>query len=126
MQILAAPRIGDRLSALAIDPSNPDHIYVGTEEGTVVRSTDGGITWQESQLSPFNVLARSVGGPVRIPTLPSLDYPREADIGFPPVLDRRTRSRIDPDVDHIPLSLPVPPTSSVLKAMCRAIGSICR
>jgi hypothetical protein len=61
-QILAAPRIGDRLSAVAVDPQNADRIYVGTEEGTVIRTTDGGITWSETTVSPFNVLARSVGG----------------------------------------------------------------
>ncbi|MEM9192589.1 MAG: hypothetical protein AAGF12_25665, partial [Myxococcota bacterium] len=57
-QILASPRIGARLTSLAIDPQNPNRIYVGTEAYTILRSVDGGITWRELELSPFNFVAR--------------------------------------------------------------------
>ncbi|MBI3189861.1 MAG: hypothetical protein HYZ33_04370, partial [Ignavibacteriales bacterium] len=46
------------IGAVAIDPSNPDRIYVGTGNyqgapGTgVYRSTDGGVNWQKLSLSP--------------------------------------------------------------------------
>jgi len=35
-----------RVVRLALDPSNPDEIYAGLEVGGVVRSTDGGDSWQ--------------------------------------------------------------------------------
>jgi hypothetical protein len=60
-QILATPRIGGRMTYVAVDRTNPDRIFVGTEEGTIVRSIDGGITWDERPLSPFVVQARSIG-----------------------------------------------------------------
>lgn len=60
-QILASPRIGGRLTALAVDWDDPRRLYVGTEESTVLMSDDGGVTWQERPLSPFVVQLRSVG-----------------------------------------------------------------
>ncbi|MCK6547767.1 hypothetical protein L6R52_18085 [Myxococcota bacterium] len=57
-QLLSSPRIGGRLTAVTVDPRDPRRIWVGTEEGALVVSTDGGITWDERQLSPFVVQAR--------------------------------------------------------------------
>jgi len=37
---------------LAIDPHNPRHLYVGTDELGVLRSTDGGASWQYDPTSP--------------------------------------------------------------------------
>jgi hypothetical protein len=97
-QLLAAPRIGDRLMTVAVDPGNADRIFVGTGEGTVVRSTDGGITWEESPVSPFNVLGRSVAGTgIRLRAGRALDIgddPTEIEIvtGVPQ-LDASARSR---------------------------------
>jgi hypothetical protein len=67
-QLLASPRIGGRLTAVTVDPRDPNRIWVGTEEGALVVSTDGGLTWDERQLSPFVIQARgfvsrSVGAP---------------------------------------------------------------
>jgi hypothetical protein len=84
-QILASPRIGGRLTAVAVDPKNPDRIFVGTEEGNLVRSIDGGITWDERTLTPFLVQARSVG--VRRILPPALDDATSASftiLGDPP------------------------------------------
>jgi len=52
-QVLASPRIGGRLTAVTIDPQRPSRIFVGTEEGTVLRSIDGGVTWREHELGPI-------------------------------------------------------------------------
>lgn len=52
-QILMAPRITGNLRAVAVDPSEPKNVYVGTEEGTIIHSNDGGVTWDETELSPF-------------------------------------------------------------------------
>jgi photosystem II stability/assembly factor-like uncharacterized protein len=60
-QILATPRLGGKLSAVTVDPRNTNRIFVGTEEGTLLRSTDGGITWVEFDTSPFVTFERSVG-----------------------------------------------------------------
>jgi photosystem II stability/assembly factor-like uncharacterized protein len=71
--VTAAPRIGQDLRAIAVDPSDPQRLYMGTEEGTVLRSFDGGSTWTETDLSPF-LLRRSPpppqppGGEARDPT----------------------------------------------------------
>jgi photosystem II stability/assembly factor-like uncharacterized protein len=35
-----------RTIAVAIDPAHPDHLYVALEVGGVIRSLDGGATWQ--------------------------------------------------------------------------------
>lgn len=60
-QLLSSPRIGGRLTTIIVDPKDPLRIFVGTEEGTLVRSTDGGETWDERNLTPFVVAARSIG-----------------------------------------------------------------
>lgn len=74
-QIYATPQIGGRLTALAVDPDDARRIFVGTEEGTVVRSTDGGRTWQELELSQSAAKDRAVG--LSEPSLPPFgeDFP---------------------------------------------------
>ncbi len=68
VQVLASPRIGGRLTAVAVDPENQDRIFVGTEEGNLLRSNDGGVTWDERTLTPFQVQERSVSfQTVRVP-----------------------------------------------------------
>lgn len=69
-QILSVPRIGARLTAIAVDERDPQRIFIGTEEGTVLRSTDGGVTWRELELRPFVTADRSLG--LRAPGLPQL------------------------------------------------------
>lgn len=69
-QVLANPRVGSNMTSVAVDPENADRIFVGTEAYTVLRSFDGGITWDEIGLSPFNFTARRVAD--RPPGLPRL------------------------------------------------------
>ena len=57
-QLLVAPREGGRLTALAVDPQNANRIFVGTEAHRLLRSTDGGVTWDAIDLSPFTRAAR--------------------------------------------------------------------
>lgn len=84
-QILASPRIGGRLTAVAVDGKDPDRIFVGTEEGTLVRSIDGGITWDERTLTPFLVQGRSVGGPrIARPAVDDSTSSNFALLGDPP------------------------------------------
>ncbi len=66
-QALSSPRIGGRLTAVIVDRAGS--IFVGTEEGTIVRSTDGGLTWDERIIDPFVASARGivVGPPVPAP-----------------------------------------------------------
>jgi photosystem II stability/assembly factor-like uncharacterized protein len=40
-----SPTDSGRVSALAVDPTNHDTIYLGAAEGGVWKSTDGGMTW---------------------------------------------------------------------------------
>jgi subtilisin-like proprotein convertase family protein len=37
--------VSGRVTAIAVDPTNPDHVYVGAAQGGVYRSLDGGVTW---------------------------------------------------------------------------------
>jgi photosystem II stability/assembly factor-like uncharacterized protein len=50
---MMAPRLTGNLRAIAVDPDDARNIYVGTEEGTLAHSLDGGVTWEEIELSPF-------------------------------------------------------------------------
>lgn len=60
-QILSVPRVGGRLYSIAVDPHDPRRIFVGTQEGTVLRSLDGGVTWRELEMKPLVVMDRSLG-----------------------------------------------------------------
>jgi photosystem II stability/assembly factor-like uncharacterized protein len=37
--------VSGRVTAIAIDPNNPNKVYVGTAQGGVYRTTDGGTSW---------------------------------------------------------------------------------
>lgn len=69
-QILSVPRIGSRLRTITVDQRDPRRIFVGTEEGTLLKTTDGGVTWVEVELRPFVLYDRSLG--LRSPGLPRL------------------------------------------------------
>lgn len=69
-QILQAPRVGGRLTAIAVDPDDPLRVFVGTEAGTVILSSDGGITWTEVDIDARVVMKRSSSIPA--PGLPRL------------------------------------------------------
>jgi len=71
-QILASPHIGSRLSALAVDPEDSQHILVGGEDAAVLRSRDGGITWESMPTHARRAQRREVG-------LPPLDPPSSDD-----------------------------------------------
>ncbi len=68
-QILANQRISGQFNTVEVDADNPDRIFVGTYEATVVRSDDGGVTWREVELLPFTISARQL----QVPTRPSLN-----------------------------------------------------
>src|SRR5436305_379893 len=59
-QTFMAPRVTGNLRAVAVDPSDPKNLWVGTEEGTLAHSTDGGLTWDEVELSPFLLQAATI------------------------------------------------------------------
>ncbi len=69
-QILSVPRIGSRLRTVTVDPENPLRIFVGTEEGSLLRTLDGGVTWMEIDVRPFVLYDRSLG--LNVPGLPAL------------------------------------------------------
>lgn len=62
-QQAVVPSIGGRLRTVAVDPTDDDRIFAGTAEGTVLRSVDGGSTWQEFSLEPFVQLPRATSAP---------------------------------------------------------------
>ncbi len=64
---MMAPRITGNLRAVAADPSDARSIYVGTEEGTLVHTNDGGVSWEEIELSSF--LLESPTVPINIWTV---------------------------------------------------------
>lgn len=69
-RVFSHPRIGGRLTAVAVDPTDPSRVVVGSEEGTVFQSFDGGATWDERPLYPFVTIDRSLG--LATPGLPRL------------------------------------------------------
>lgn len=68
-QILANQRISGQFNTIEVDRNNPDRIFVGTNEATIARSDDAGVTWRELELLPFTISARQV----QVPTRPSLN-----------------------------------------------------
>lgn len=76
------PRIGSRLSAIGVDPRDATQVMLGTEEGTLLVSTDGGLTFDERPLSTSRAVSRS-SGPPRIDATASIflsyDYRLRAD-----------------------------------------------
>ncbi len=69
-QINTSPRILGQLAAVSVDPDNPNRIFVGTMENTLLRSLDGGATWREIEVSPYVNPAKEVK--VKAPGLPDL------------------------------------------------------
>lgn len=85
VQVLASPRIGGRLTAVTVDPENADRIFVGTEEGNLLRSNDGGVTWEERTLMPFQVQERSVSFQrVRVPEVEEAESAEVFFLADPP------------------------------------------
>ncbi len=97
-QVMASPRIGGRLTALAVDPSDPRHVVVGTEEGTVLVTEDGGVTWREVEIGPFVFQARQARA--RVPGLPRLG--ERLPLGFTFFTDPPYRAR-PPDRVLVPM-----------------------
>ncbi len=97
-QVMAAPRLGGRLTAVAVDPADPQHVVVGTEEGTVLVTEDGGVTWRELEIGPFVFQARQVR--MRVPGLPRLG--ERTPLGFTFFTDPPYRAR-PPDRVTVPM-----------------------
>jgi hypothetical protein len=63
--------VSGRVTAIAIHPTNPDIVYVGTAQGGVYRSLDGGLTWT----ALFDAAASlAVGALALAPSNPSILY----------------------------------------------------
>lgn len=71
-----------RVTALAVDPTNPNVVYAGTGDpggnsGSVYRSTNGGVTWTEAALPEDDVdpgFDRAINMVVVAPANPSVVY----------------------------------------------------
>src|SRR5437762_2286580 len=60
-----------RVTAIAVDPTNANKVYLGTAQGGVWRSTDGGTTW----LSIFdNAQTQAIGALAVAPSSPTTLY----------------------------------------------------
>ncbi|MBX3251412.1 MAG: hypothetical protein KF901_29815, partial [Myxococcales bacterium] len=93
-QVLAAPRIGERLTAVAVDPDDPRIVLVGTEEGTLLVSEDGGVSFDERPLRPATPLERTVG--LSSPEAPSAyrALTREYRVAIDPPFSARPSARV--------------------------------
>ncbi len=69
-QMLIPVRVAGQISEFDIHPTDPDLMIVGTQEGTILRTDDGGITWREIELDPY-VIEKRITIP-RPPGLPDL------------------------------------------------------
>lgn len=63
-------RVAGQLSEFDVHPENPNLVIAGTQEGTILRTDDGGITWREIELDPYVVERRLTT--LRPPGLPNL------------------------------------------------------
>ena len=95
----AAGLLGESLPDLsvAVDPGDPQRVFLGTEVGTVLRSSDGGILWDEVELLP-RVQENRVFQPARPPgpvVAPASCGPRRAPGIAGQSLDARRRKGID-------------------------------
>ncbi len=97
-QVMAVPRLSGRSTALAVDPADADHVVVGTEEGTVLVTDDGGVTWREAEIDPFVFQARQARS--RVPGLPRLG--ERLPLGFTFFTDPPYRAR-PPDRVLVPM-----------------------
>ncbi len=71
--------VSGRVAAIAVDPSNPNLIYVGAAQGGVFRSTDGGATWTPIMDS---ALSLAVGAIAIAPSQPSTIYVGTGEANF--------------------------------------------
>ena len=63
VQSHGALRTGVTLTSVAADPRDGRHILLGTDEGSVVETTDGGVIWLEHPVTERLIAARSMGTP---------------------------------------------------------------
>jgi len=98
-ELLSVPRIGGRLTAIAVDPDDSTRVYVGTAEGTLLVSEDAGATFDEQVISTRTVVERSV----------ALGSTVDAIAGTPGQIGTRTREytlRADPPFASRPSTRP--------------------
>src|ERR1700681_2063117 len=76
----AQPRLGQSIGALAIDPQNPEVIWVWTTSGEVWRSGDAGDTWsQRAPSSSWPAVLQLLVDPNQPETLYRLESANEND-----------------------------------------------
>jgi photosystem II stability/assembly factor-like uncharacterized protein len=65
------PSVSGRISSIAVDPGNPDHILIGSAAGGVWESQDAGASWRPRT---DNVRTLTIGAVVFDPSDPSIVY----------------------------------------------------
>ena len=72
-QVVTGPQlaVSGRTTAIAVHPTNPNIVYVGTAQGGLYRTTDGGATW-----TPMldNALSLAIGAVAIAPSQPDTVY----------------------------------------------------
>src|SRR5206468_2024533 len=63
--------ISGRVTNIAVDPSAPDTIYLGTPQGGVWKTTDGGLNWEPKS---DNAESMAIGALALDPNLPQIVY----------------------------------------------------
>jgi photosystem II stability/assembly factor-like uncharacterized protein len=70
--------VSGRITAIAVDPTNPDRVFVGAAQGGVYRSLNGGQTWTQI----FDSAATQVVGAIAIaPSNPEIVYVGTGEAG---------------------------------------------
>jgi hypothetical protein len=72
-QVASGPStpVSGRVTAIAVDPTNPNIVYVGAAQGGVYRSTDGGANWTPLLDSAFSL---AIGAIAIAPSQPNTVY----------------------------------------------------
>jgi photosystem II stability/assembly factor-like uncharacterized protein len=72
-QVVSGPQlpVSGRVISIAVHPTNPDLVYVGTAQGGLYRTTDGGTTWVPLM---DNALSLAIGAIAIAPSQPETVY----------------------------------------------------
>ena len=71
--------VSGRTIAIAVHPTNPDIVYVGTAQGGLYRSTDGGTNWTSLM---DNALSLAIGAIAIAPSQPDTIYVGTGEVGL--------------------------------------------
>jgi len=113
----------DNFSALAIDPADGKTAYVGTDQGRIYKTTDGGRTWNESTVLPERkLLWQAPGATTYFGGLRSASGFGTGDVDFNRILPRMSFSTAHLPSEVTRITFPSAPSDPFATASGSASG----